>query len=100
MGLASCLWLLRTVLYLDMASSHQPNLVMNIIVYLSVVANGNRLGTSTRCFLQQDSSYGSVIRHRARVDLSVHEYVLGFYKLFVLLSSDLSRPPIRGKLSF
>ena len=43
-GLASCLWLLRTLPHLDMASGHQPTfnaLVMNI-VYLSVVDNGDR----------------------------------------------------------
>ena len=37
---------------------------------------------------------------RARVDLSVHEYVLSFHEVLVLLSSDRSRLPIRGKLSF
>ena len=43
-GLASCLWLLQTLPYSDMASGHQPSFnasVMNI-VYLSVIDNGDR----------------------------------------------------------
>ena len=32
--------------------------------------------------------------------LSVHQYVLSFYILLVLLLSDQSRPPIRGKPNF
>ena len=62
-GLASCLWLVGTVLYLDMASGHEPTfyaLVMNNSLP-SVVDNGDRPGARTRRFLQQDSSYRSVI---------------------------------------
>ena len=67
---------------MDMASGHEPTfytLVMNNSSQ-GIVDNGDRPGATTRRFLQEHSSYRSVIYHRARVDLSVHEYVLSFYK--------------------
>ena len=101
-GLASCLWLVRTVPYLDTASGHEPPLYALLVTNSSpsVVNNGDRPGAMKCRFLQQASSYKSVVCTRVRVDLSIHEYVLSLYELLVLLSSDGSRPLIRGKLSF
>ena len=44
LGLASCLWLVRTVPYLDMASGHEPLYYTKVvnIVYRSVADNGDR----------------------------------------------------------
>ena len=47
MGLASCLWLVRTVPYFVTASGHNLTfsaVVMNIVRYLSVDDNGDRSG--------------------------------------------------------
>ena len=99
MGLASSLWLVGTVLYLDMALGHEPTFYTLVMNNSSpcVIDNGDRPGAKMPRFLQQDSSYRSVICHRARVDQSVQEYALSFYKLLFLLLSDQSQPPIRGK---
>ena len=89
-GLASCLWLVGTVLYLDTASGHESTfyaLVMNNSSP-SVVDNGDRPGAKTRPFLKQHIGLSFV---RARV---LYEYVLSFYNLLILLLSDRSRPPM------
>ena len=69
-----------------MASGHEPTFYALVMNNSSpcVIDNGDRPGAKTRRFLKEDSSYRSVICHRARVDLSVHKYVLSFYKLLVL----------------
>ena len=78
-GLASCLWLLRKVPYLVMASGHELTfnaIVMNIVNIASPIMAIDP-GTRTARFIPLRDE--SVSHYGVRVGPSVHEYIVSLY---------------------